>query len=145
VDEIKEIANELGVSANVDNLEKLKQIREVINDRETGLLDQITDLQQKINDYEAAKAEAQRRAVEKVKKGRTVDSKAITELKQAKDHISELENEILELEQNRDDFSDLLKAEGIEHASTKRKLENATKAAETLDTRLKTARAEKTE
>lgn len=142
VDEVKEIINELGITSKNNDAATLKKIKRMITDREQGFLDQITDLQQKLNDYEAAKKEAQRRAVEKVKKGRTVDSKAITELRQAQTRIDELENEILELEQNRDDFSDLLKAEGIEHASTKRKLQNAINAAETLDTRLETAETE---
>jgi hypothetical protein len=111
-------------------------------DKEQGLSKRVSELEQKLDDYKVKEAEVKRRATEKVKKGRTLDSKAITELKQAKERIDELENEILELEQNRDDFSDLLKAEEIEHASTKRKLNNAIEAAETLNTRLETAESE---
>src|ERR1700752_1146721 len=41
VDEVKEIINDLGVSSQLENTEKLKQIKEAVMDRETGLLNQL--------------------------------------------------------------------------------------------------------
>ena len=145
VDEVKEIINDLGVSSQLENTEKLKQIKEAVMDREQGLSERISDLEATINKYEQKERELRNRAVEKIKKGRTLDSKAITELRQAKDYISQLENEILELEQNRDDFRDLLDAQEIKTEAKQRELDRAIAAAETLDERLKTARAEKLE
>jgi len=44
----------------------------------------------------------------------SLESQAIVNLKQAKERIEELECEIIELEQNRDDFYDLYEASQIQ-------------------------------
>lgn len=142
VDEVKEIINELGITNKNNNTATLKKIKRAVMDRDQGLSTRISELEATINRYEQKEQEIRNRAVDKIKKGRTLDSKAITELRQAKDRINELENEILELEQNRDDFKDLLDAQEIKTEAKQRELQNAINAAETLNTRLETAEDE---
>ncbi|CAG8651748.1 4166_t:CDS:1, partial [Paraglomus occultum] len=79
-------------------------LQEAVNDRENGLLEKIIQLEAELADFKEVKKRLEKEAVEKIRQGKTVDSKAIVDLKQAKERINELEYQIIELEQNRDDF-----------------------------------------
>ena len=84
----------------------------------------IADLELKLDEWKEFERRAKEMAEEKVKKGATLESKAIVNLKQAKERINELEEEITELEQKKDAFQILYEVGGIEKRSNERKLKD---------------------
>src|SRR5439155_26929435 len=63
---------------------------------------QLADLEQKLDNYKKIEREFKENAEKKIKEGLTLDSKAIVDLNQARERISELETKIIEIDQNRD-------------------------------------------
>ena len=103
------------------NWEKEKAAYEKELDKKEG---EIKDFKQELDEYKELEQRAKERTQEKIKKGMSLESQAIVNLKQAKERIEELECEIIELEQNRDDFYDLYEASQIQIRSWERKWEN---------------------
>ena len=89
---------------------------------------QLADLEQKLDNYKKIEREFKENAEKKIKEGLTLDSKAIVDLNQARERISELETKIIEIDQNRDQWNFLYKGRQIEIDSLNRQLENQKEA-----------------
>jgi hypothetical protein len=93
----------------VNNLAKLS---EQVNDRENGLLAEIDKLtleiakmENRLDQYKEAEKRLKERQEARIKKGQTLESKAIVDLKTAKERISELEAEITDLEEQLEEMT----------------------------------------
>jgi chromosome segregation ATPase len=134
----------------VDNLTDLsKEVRE----RENGLLSEIERLTQEIMDKneilqrgEKAIKEARERAEAEIREGKTIDSKAIVDLKVAKQRIDELETEIIQLRKNRNDLLFVIDGQDIKILDKEKEVERKQKerdnAIENLEIRNKELKTE---
>jgi hypothetical protein len=138
----------------VNNLAKLS---EQVNDRENGLLAEIDKLtleiakmENRLDQYKEAEKRLKERQEARIKKGQTLESKAIVDLKTAKERISELEAEITDLEEQLEEMTILRDGAEIRVNEWKGKtelkqteLDNAIKSLEILNQRVEEARAER--
>jgi len=91
---------------------QLTDLSKEVRERENGLLAEVDRLERELakmenqlDQYKEAEKRLKERQEARIRKGRTLESKAIVDLKQAKDKISELEAEILDLEEQLEEMT----------------------------------------
>jgi len=96
-------------------------------------------MERKLDEYKEAERRLKERQEARIRKGQTLESKAVVDLKTAKERISELEAEIANLEEQLEDMICLRDGAEIRANGTQRELDNAI---ENLEIRNKELEAE---
>src|SRR5207253_9308476 len=98
-------------------IRELANLSEQVNDRENGLLAEIDRLEREkakmenqLDQYKEAEKRLKERQEARIKKGQTLESKAVVNLREAKERISELEAETADLEEQLEEMTKIGRA-----------------------------------